>query len=104
MALDNFQTNPHRELDTLHFKGKWKGSRSPLEVETLAAKRAIQFASELDIISAILKDDSQILIQSLQSGAEYLSPYGLLLDDVGLVFGFFNQFRLSHVKRKEKRK
>ena len=104
MALDNFQTNPHCELDLLHFKGKWRGSGSPLEVETLAAKRAIQFASELDIISAILEDDSQILIQSLQSGAEYLSPYGLLLDDVGLVSGFFNQFRLSHVKRKEKRK
>ena len=45
-----------------------------MKVETLAAKRAIQFASELDIISAILEDDSQILIQSLQSGAEYLSP------------------------------
>ena len=71
-----------------------------MEVETLVAKRAIQFASELDIISAILEDDSQVLIQFLQSGVEYLSPYGLLLDDVGLVYGFFNQFRLSHVKRK----
>ena len=28
MALDNFQTNPHRELDPLHFKGKWRGSGS----------------------------------------------------------------------------
>lgn len=57
-------------------------SFSPLEVETLAAKRAIQFASELAITSAVLEGDSQTLIQSLQSGAEYLSPFGLLLDEV----------------------
>ena len=28
LALDNFQTNLHRELDPLHFKGKWRGSGS----------------------------------------------------------------------------
>ena len=26
MALNNFGQNPHRELDPLHFKGKWRGS------------------------------------------------------------------------------
>ena len=28
LAFDNFQTNLHRELDPLHFKGKWRGSGS----------------------------------------------------------------------------
>ena len=68
---------------------------SPLEVDTLATKRAIQFASELDIISVVLEGDSQVLIQSLQSGVEYLSPNGLLR----LVSISFNQLSYSHVKR-----
>ena len=38
---------------------------SLLEVETLAAKRAIQFAYELDITLVVLEGDSQDLIQSL---------------------------------------
>ena len=71
---------------------------SPLEVDTLATKRAIQFASELDIISVVLEGDSQVLIQSLQSGVEYLSPNGLLR----LVSISFNQLSYSHVEREDK--
>ena len=68
---------------------------SPLEVDTLATKRTIQFASELDIISVVLEGDSQVLIQSVQSGVEYLSPSGLLR----LVSISFNQ--LSYSQRED---
>ena len=65
----------------------------------MATKRAIQFAIELDITSVVLEGDSQVLIQYLQSGVEFLSPYGLLLEDVRLVANSFNQLRYSQVKR-----
>lgn len=73
---------------------------SPSEVEALVAKRAIQFTSKLDITSAVLEGDSQVLMLSLQSGAEFLTPYGLLLEDVRLVSNSFNELCYFHDKRK----
>ena len=78
---------------------KFSQAFAPLEVEVLAAARALEFAAELGIKHTVLEGDSLMLIQALKNGYVDLSPCGLLLDDVRYRSNFFTPLHYSHVKR-----
>ena len=54
----------------------------PEEIEALAALKAVSFALELGFQSAILERDSLGLIKALKAAECFLSPTGLLIEDV----------------------
>ena len=62
---------------------------SPLEIEALAAAKALQFESKIGISNAVLEWDSLLLIQALRGGTENLSPYGVLVEDVQVCYTSF---------------
>ncbi|XP_075645735.1 uncharacterized protein LOC142616862 [Castanea sativa] len=71
----------------------------PVEVEAMAASKAVEFGSELGIQRAIIEGDSAVVVKSLTSKECGLTPYSQLLNDVSLFSGFYSQLSYSHVKR-----
>ena len=47
-----------------------------IEVEALAARRAVKFAAELGLDQIVLEGDSKILINTLQHGCRSLAQFG----------------------------
>ena len=74
-------------------------NHSPLEIETLAASSAVQFALELGFSNIALEGNSQVLMQALIHDRPFLSSDGLLIDDLRFNARCFNQLHYSHVKR-----
>ena len=68
------------------------------EIETVAACKALQFASDIGIRVAVLEGDSQILMRRLGENVEVLSYSGASLNDVHRFSNFHNQLRYSHIK------
>ena len=74
-------------------------NHSPLEIETLAASSAVQFALELGFSNIALEGDSHVLMQALIHDRPFLASDGLLIDDLRFNARCFNQLHYSHVKR-----
>ena len=72
---------------------------SALEVEATAASTALSFATQLGFQQAILESDSLTLATTLQNNNTFLSPEGLLMEDIKFHASSFIQLRYSHVKR-----
>ena len=72
---------------------------SALEVEAMAASTALSFASQLGFHWAILESDSLTLATALRNNSTFLSPNGLLMEDIKFHASFFIQLLYSHVKR-----
>ena len=53
----------------------------PVEIEALAASKALEFASELGIANVVLEGDSQVVMSALKSKNTSLAPFGLLMQD-----------------------
>ena len=53
----------------------------PIEIEALAAYKALEFARELGISEAVLEGDSSLVMTALASKNPGLAPFGLLLQD-----------------------
>nr|XP_023896770.1 uncharacterized protein LOC112008672 [Quercus suber] len=73
---------------------------TPLEIETMVASSALEFAVELGFSQAILEMDSQVLTNALRHNSPYLSSLGLLIDDIRCNARCFNKLLYSHAKRK----
>ena len=71
----------------------------PEEIEALAALKAMSFALELGVQSAILEGDSLGLIKALKAVECCLSPTGLLIEDVKRVANSYVRLLYPHVKR-----
>ena len=69
------------------------------EVETLAACKALRFASDIGFSVAVLEGDSQVLMKRLADNLEVLSYGGVLLKDVHCCFSFFNQLLSCEERR-----
>ena len=69
-----------------------------IEVEALAARRALELALECDFESIILEGDSEVLYKALQQGTRCLAHYGHLIADIQFLI-HFNAFKLSVVRR-----
>ena len=71
----------------------------PVEIEALAANRALVFARELNIKEAVLEGDSLQVMKALSFKNTGLAPFGLLLQDSLDLSAGFSKLAYSHTKR-----
>ena len=71
----------------------------PVEIEALAASKALEFARELGIADAVLEGDSQVVIMALNSKNTVLAPFGSLVQDSLTLSTSFSKLSYSHTKR-----
>ena len=69
------------------------------EIEALAAAKALSFAAEIGVSRAVLEGDSLVVIKALSDESVSLAPFGLLVEDVKVLFQCFSQLLYSHTKR-----
>ena len=67
------------------------------QVEALAARRAVEFALEIGITSAIFEGDSDTITKDLNNLEPSLALHGHLIQDVKLLEYFFNCINSVHV-------
>ncbi|XP_075651913.1 uncharacterized protein LOC142622348 [Castanea sativa] len=72
---------------------------SMLEVEEMACKRVVKFASVVGIQEAIFEGDSLTVIQALNNGGASEAPYGNLIDDIIFLASHLSKVEFKHVKR-----
>ena len=72
---------------------------SVIEVEVLAARRALELAVELGVDHIILKGDSEILHRALLAEGRNFTPYRHLVQDILYLSSFFSAFKTSFVHR-----
>ena len=70
-----------------------------IEVEVLAARKALELTIELGFDNITLEGDFEVLIKSLVKGDNSLAHYGHLLADIHVLMARFSSLRLSHVRR-----
>ena len=68
-------------------------------VEVIAAKKALQFAKDIELCSIILKGDSKIAINGLNSTNSFLNEYGHLLVEAKEVASQMVAVECQHVPR-----
>ena len=71
-----------------------------IEVEALAARRAVEFVAELGLDRIVLEGDSEILVNTLQHGCRSLAQLGHLAADLQHIASqSFTDYFFSHVRR-----
>ena len=50
-----------------------------IEVEALAANKALEFAQEMGLAEVVLEGDSSLVMAALNSKKPVLAPYGLMI-------------------------
>ncbi|KAL0016655.1 hypothetical protein SO802_003724 [Lithocarpus litseifolius] len=70
-----------------------------IEVEAMAARRALLLALETGFDRVILEGDSQVLITALQNNSYNLSHFGHLVKDIQYLASCFLEIHFSHVRR-----
>ena len=72
---------------------------SVIEVEALAARRAMEFSLELGFDDVILEGDSEVLVKTLKDGRNSLTHYGNLIADIFFLTSHFSRVQFSFVRR-----
>ena len=72
---------------------------SVIEVEVLAARKALELTIELGFDNITLERDSEVLIKSLAKGSNSLAHYGHLIANIHVLMARFSSLSLSHVRR-----
>nr|POF27339.1 hypothetical protein CFP56_14457 [Quercus suber] len=72
---------------------------SIIEVEVLAAWKALELTLELGFDDITLEGNSEVLIKSLAKGGNSLAHYGHLIADIHMLMAWFSSLSLSHVRR-----
>ena len=72
---------------------------TPLQIEAIAVKTALQFAANLRVQHDILETDSLVLVKALREGTKFLPIVGLVLDEIINMVNFVTELHYSHVKR-----
>lgn len=67
-----------------------------MEIEALAAARALEFASEIGIEQALLERDSEVIMKASVEEGGSLASYDLLIQDAKFCYRFFTQLSYSH--------
>ena len=70
-----------------------------IEIEALAANKALEFAQELDLTDVVLEGDSLLVMAALNSKNPVLAPYGLMIQDSLSLSSVFSKLSYSHTKR-----
>ena len=70
-----------------------------IEVEALAASKALEFAQEMGLAEVVLDGDSSLLMAALNSKKPVLAPFGLMIQDSLSLSSAFSKLSYSHTKR-----
>ena len=70
-----------------------------IEIEALAASKALEFAREVGIYEAVLEGDSLLVMTALKTKNPGLAPFGLLIQDSLTLSSGFSKLSYSHTKR-----
>ena len=70
-----------------------------VEIEALAASRALELAADIGLDNVIVEGDSLVVTQALKSKVVGLAAYGLLIRDAFSLAGNFSEVSYSHIKR-----
>ena len=70
-----------------------------VEIEALAASRALELAADIGLDNVIVEGDSLVVPQALKSKVVGLAAYGLLIRDAFSLAGNFSEVSYSHRKR-----
>ena len=70
-----------------------------VELKTLAAAKALEFASDLNLGKVFLEGDSETVINSLNDNSPSLAPFGLLIQEVKNYANLFQCISFLHVCR-----
>ena len=70
-----------------------------IEIEALAANKALEFAQEMGLFDVVLEGDSSLMMAALNSKYPSLASYGLLLQDTLSLSSVFSKLSYSHTKR-----
>ena len=70
-----------------------------IEVETLAARRVVEFGLELRIDNIFLKGDSEVLIKLLNSNSRSSAPFRHIRNDILYFASRFSCFHVSNVRQ-----
>ncbi|XP_075658667.1 uncharacterized protein LOC142628446 [Castanea sativa] len=72
---------------------------SVVVLETLAARRAVQFALEVGFLNAVFEGDSETSIKAIQHQAFLYCPVGHIVRAIWSFSGSFKRFSFSHICR-----
>ncbi|XP_075664253.1 uncharacterized protein LOC142633879 [Castanea sativa] len=70
-----------------------------IEVEALAARRALILAQEIGFTRVVLEGDSQTLITALKTSSHTLAHFGHIAQDIRYLASSFSDVRYTHVRR-----
>ena len=72
---------------------------SVIEVEVLAARKALELTIELGFDNITLEGDFEVLIKSLEKRDNSLAHYDHLLADIHVLMARFSSLHIPHVRR-----
>ena len=70
------------------------------DVEAMACRRAIEFATEYGLQQAVFEGDSATVLNYIQAGPPRLASFGHIIDDAINLSSFLCHCSFSHVRRK----
>ncbi|XP_023885283.1 uncharacterized protein LOC111997430 [Quercus suber] len=71
----------------------------PVEVEAIAACKAVEFGNEIGVDFAIVEGDSEVIVKALRINDNGLTPFAPLINDISLFLGLFSELSYSHIRR-----
>ena len=75
----------------------------PIEIEAIAAARALEFGQEIGITEAVLEGDSELIINSLKVGGQSIASVEPLLQDAIVFSNCYSKLLYSHCRREGNR-
>ncbi|XP_030963888.1 uncharacterized protein LOC115985057 [Quercus lobata] len=70
-----------------------------VEVEALAARKALELALDCGLDRVILEGDCEILMKTLQTTSKSLAQFGKIAEDIRVYASMFQDISFSHVRR-----
>ena len=74
-------------------------SHSLADMESLACRRAVEFAVEIGLRRVIFEKDSAMVINAINQGIAGFSTYGNVIEDIHCQAVVFQSFVFNHVSR-----
>ena len=68
-----------------------------IEIEALAAQRAMKLALEIGLANIVLEGDNKTLFKALKSGDRSLAQHGHLIKDILFLGSYFSAFTVSFI-------
>ena len=68
-------------------------------LEALACRKAVAFATDLDIQDAVFEGDSETIFKHLSSDQPSMAAFGHLVDEARKLAATLRSYQFSHVKR-----